>query len=112
MVLSESCARLLSPPAASRSCTQPFSSVELEKLRSTQTSTVMCHVQPAVSPVQRYTTLSLPIQAQGILGEAVRQTLRARDGGAEHGVGVGRLNHGRDVGDVVRQDTRPRKTYA
>ena len=25
-------------------------------------------------------------------------------GGAEHGVGVGSLNHGRDVGDVVRQE--------
>ena len=29
----------------------------------------------------------------------MRQTLRARGGGVEHGVGVGRLDHGRDVGD-------------
>ena len=35
------------------------------------------------------TTLSLPVHAHGILGEAVRQTLRARGGGVEHGVGVG-----------------------
>ena len=33
-----------------------------------------------------------------------RPVCRLRDGGAEHGVGVGRLNHGRDVGDVVRQE--------
>ena len=50
------------------------------------------------------TTLSLPVHAHGILGEAVRQTLRARGGGVEHGVGVGRLDCGRDVGDVVGQE--------
>ena len=50
------------------------------------------------------TTLSLPIHAHGILGEAVRQTLRARGGSVEHGVGVSRLDHGRDVGDMVGQE--------
>ena len=65
--------------------------------------------RPAVSLTNlghRYsaTTLSLPVHAHGILGEAVRQTLRARGGGVEHGVGVGRLDCGRDVGDVVGQE--------
>ena len=56
------------------------------------------------SPVQRYSTLAAHTSPRHFFSEAVWQTLRSRGGGAEHGVGVGCLNDGRDVGDVVRQE--------
>ena len=39
----------------------------------------------------------------------MRQLLRTRGGRTEHGVSVGRLDHGRNGGDVVRQEVLGRR---